>query len=243
MGRIVAVLVSGAALLLTWTPVAGAQRSVGPPSSFERLVFIDKGVTSAAKPTADAMSTDFHLLGGHPSWPASSTVHYSVNPSGCVDDCANAVTAVDNAFNSWEISGITFTRTTPGDPDPCGGTDSLSWTPIDGPGGTLAETFVCQSRATHQIVGFQTLFDSADPWSASGAAGHFDIQATATHEEGHTMGLDHVHAPHDARLTMYPFITEADTGFRTLGCGDRLGVNALYGTSLGCIANVTVPLD
>jgi hypothetical protein len=57
------------------------------------------------------------------------------------------------------------------------------------------------------------------------------------------MGLDHVHAPHDARLTMYPFITEADTGFRTLGCGDRLGVNALYGTSLGCIANVTVPLD
>jgi hypothetical protein len=206
-------------------------------------VFIDKGVTFAAKPSADAMSTDFHLLGGHPSWPGSSTVHYSVNPGGCTGDCVGAITAVDSAFNAWEISGITFTPATTGDVDPCGGTDSLSWTPIDGPGGTLAETFVCRSRASHRIVGFQTLFDSGDTWSATGVAGRFDIQATATHEEGHTMGLDHVHAPQDARLTMYPFITEGDTGFRTLGCGDRLGVNTLYGTSLACIAGVTVPLD
>jgi matrixin len=242
MRRVVAFHIAVAGLLLALTPVAGAQRSVGVPPGFERLVFIDHGVTFAARPSADAMSTDFHLLGGHPSWPASSIVHYSVDATGCTNGCTNAVTAVDNAFNAWEISGITFTNGT-ADTDPCGGTDSLSWTPIDGPGGILAETFVCQTRATHRIVGFQTRFDSGDPWSASGAPGHFDIQATATHEEGHSMGLDHVHAPHDARLTMYPFLTEGDTGFQTLGCGDRLGVNALYGTSLGCIADVTVPLD
>ena len=76
-----------------------------------------------------------------------------------------------------------------------------------------------------------------------GRSARFDIQATATHEEGHSMGLDHVHPPRDARLTMYPFITEGDTGFRTLGCGELLGVNALYGTTSVCTANVTVPLD
>ena len=243
MRRMAAFVIGGVALLVAWTPGAGARPGVGVPPGLERVVFVDHGVTSSARPSAGAMSTDFSLLGGHPSWPASSTVHYSVNVGGCTDDCGKAVTAVDKAFNEWEISGITFTRATTGDPDPCGGTDSLSWTPIDGPGGILAETFVCRTLTSHEIVGFQTLFDSGDPWSDSGAAGHFDIQATATHEEGHSMGFDHVRAPRDARLTMYPYLTEGDIGFRTLGCGELLGVNALYGRSLVCVANVTVPLD
>lgn len=89
-------------------------------------------------------------------------------------------------------------------------------------------------------MGFQTVFDADDLWSDSGASGKFDIQATATHEEGHTTGLDHVRAPRDARLTMYPYITEGDTGFSTLGCGDRRGVNALYNAGLTCDG---VPLD
>jgi len=244
MRRVVPVLIGVAALLVARTPAAGARPSRGAPAGFEKLVFIDYGVRAGAQPAADAMADDFHLLGGHSSWPASSTVHYSVNTTGCATDCGNATTAIDNAFGEWEsFSGITFTRTTTGDTNPCGGTDSVSWTPIDGAGGTLAETSVCRTRATHEIVGFQTVFDSGDSWSASGASGHFDIQATATHEEGHSMGLDHVHAPRDARLTMYPFIAEGDTGFRTLGCGELLGVNALYGTNSVCIANVTVPLD
>ncbi len=243
MRRVVVVLIAGVALLVAGAPSAGARSVPRHRHGFERVVFIDRGRMARGTSSATAMSTDFSLLGGRPSWPASSTVHYSVDTTGCADDCAHAVTAIDNAFNTWEISGITFTRTATGDADGCGGTDSLSWAPIDGPGGILAVTYVCRTLNTHQIVGFQTIFDSGDRWSDSGAAGRFDIQATATHEEGHTIGLDHVHAPRDSRLTMYPYITEGDIGFRTLGCGDLLGVNALYRTSFVCIANVTVPLD
>jgi len=240
MRRIVAVLFGGVALLVSLTPTAGAAASIRAPGGVEQVVFIDYGVRSAAKPSADASSTDFHLLGGHSAWPASSTVNYSVDANGCTNDCTNAIAAVDDAFNTWEVSGITFTRATNGDANPCGGIDSVSWTAIDGPGGVLGETSVCRNPATHEILGFQTVFDSGDPWSDSGDPGHFDIQATASHEEGHAMGLDHVHSPFDVRLTMYPFISNGDIGFRTLGCGEILGVNGLYGTSVDCTG---VPLD
>jgi hypothetical protein len=209
----------------------------------ERVVFIDHGRparSNAQTTTATAAATDFRLLSGQPSW-NRSVIHYSVSTTGCSNDCSGAVSAVDAAFDAWQVSGLNYARAGTGDADPCGGTDSVSWTPIDGDGGILASTSVCQTLGhSKQIVGFQTVFDSGDTWSDSGASGKFDIQATATHEEGHTTGLDHVRKPADARLTMYPYITDGDTGFRTLGCGDRLGVNALYGTNLSCTG---VPLD
>lgn len=230
-------------MLVCGAAVSAAQARGGSTKAqagVQRVVFIDHGRLhpQAARTTATAAATDYRLLSGHPSWPAGSTIHYSVSTSGCSSDCRNATSAVDAAFNAWEVSGLTYTRATTGDPDACGGTDSVSWAPIDGAGGTLAYTAVCIGGK--QIFGFQTVFDSGDTWSDSGASGKFDIQATATHEEGHATGLDHVHAPRDARLTMYPYITAGDTGFRTLGCGDRLGVNALYNAGLSCAG---VPLD
>jgi hypothetical protein len=241
MRRLVVVLLGGVALILpaTATATAGAAPA-GARSGVEKVVFVDYAAGAPAQQrTASASATNFHLLGGHPSW-GTASVTYSVDATHCTGDCTNAAAAVENAFNTWEVSGIAFTASSTGDANPCGGTDSVTWAPIDGPGGTLAATSVCRIIATKQIVGFQTVFDSGDVWSDSGAAGRFDIQATATHEEGHSIGLDHVHSPFDARLTMYPFISPGDIGFRRLGCGDRLGVNALYGTTLDCTG---VPLD
>lgn len=209
----------------------------------ERLVFIDYGrpANANAQTTANAEATDFRLLGGH--WPANSEIDYSVSTNNnCRDDCSSAVSAVNAGFDAWEVSGLKFTQSNNHpDPDLCGGSDSVSWAHIDGPGGILASTSVCRRLGpSKEFVGFQTVFDADDLWSDSGASGKFDIQATATHEEGHTTGLDHVRAPRDARLTMYPYITEGDTGFSTLGCGDRRGVNALYNAGLTCDG---VPLD
>lgn len=215
------------------------------PPNHERVVFIDYGKPGKPrKPEATADATDFRLLPGHPSWLASrSPISYSISTVGCSDECGGAASSVKAAFDAWEVSGLAFDQVgaKQADANPCGGTDSVSWAPIDGPGRILAYTEVCSTRGPDkQIDGFQTVFDSGDTWSDSGAEEKFDIQATATHEEGHTIGLDHVSAPRDARLTMYPFITAGDIGFRTLGCGDRLGVNALYGTTLDCSS---VPLD
>jgi hypothetical protein len=64
--------------------------------------------------------------------------------------------------------------------------------------------------------------------------GSVAIAATAAHEGGHVYGLQHDHAAKDVRLTMYFAIGANDYGLATLGCGDRLGVNALYATTLDC---------
>jgi hypothetical protein len=111
MRRIALVILSVLALLLVSTG-AGARPNArgGPGRHVEQRIFIDYAKGAAGKPSADASATDFRLLSGHPSWSTPTTVHYSVDTTGCSPDCANAVSGVDSAFNAWEFSGITFTR-------------------------------------------------------------------------------------------------------------------------------------
>jgi Matrixin len=60
---------------------------------------------------------------------------------------------------------------------------------------------------------------------AAGVSG-YDVWSVATHETGHSLGLDHV--PNSPDLTMYPFSNNCDSGPRTLGLGDVRGLNTLY---------------
>ncbi len=182
----------------------------------------------------------------------ASGLSYSLSTSGCSSDCATAASAVvggttggfEFGFNAWSVSGSTLTRNDSSpDTNPCTGSgNSVSWAPIDGAGGTLAETFPCVDLVTRHVVGFRMIFDSGDSWSDCTSntdcqthnPNDVAISAVAAHEAGHVFGLGHVHAPRDARLTMFFTVGPGDWGHATLGCGDRLGVNKLYGTTLNC---------
>jgi hypothetical protein len=169
-------------------------------------------------------------------WPGAVTVKYRVLAGDCTNDCGAAVAQVNLGFDEWEVSGVTFTQNN-GSPDTNLCTDSpnlVEWALIDGPGGILAQVFVCRNPATKAILGFRIEFDSGDIWSDSGDGGKFDIRAVAAHEAGHATGLGHVNSPGASRLTMFNAIATGDPDRAMLGCGDRLGVNALYGTSLDC---------
>ena len=144
---------------------------------------------------------------------------------------------------AWGVSNLTLTHnevspsTNPCTTNP----DSVTWAPI-GSASVLAETFPCLDNNTGRIVGFDIVYNSNATWSdctsttscAGATSGRIAIAATAAHEGGHVYGLQHNHAAKDVRLTMYFAIGPNDYGLATLGCGDRLGVNALYQTSLNC---------
>ncbi|MEE9325093.1 MAG: matrixin family metalloprotease [Dehalococcoidia bacterium] len=195
---------------------------------------------------------DFRLgMDGISRWPAGTVdVKFAVNTAGSgdvdddgyidSDDVMAALAAVDAGFNAWEIAGFTYSIVAVGDTNPCGGTSSVSWAAIDGTGGILGKTNVCRNPVTKEIEGFTITFDSSEDWSNSGAGGQFDLQAMVAHEAGHVTGLDHIHDSEAKRLTMFFSAQTGNRGPRTLGCGDRLGINALYGTTLDC---TTLPSD
>ena len=56
--------------------------------------------------------------------------------------------------------------------------------------------------------------------------GAYDYQHIATHEAGHSLGLDHSSA--SPWLTMYPQATQSSTFWRTLALGDVLGMRNIY---------------
>ena len=226
---------------------SGAGRKGPPSKDFERTVFVDKGAPFHGGPgdpdhEATDAETKFKLTQGGIRWPEGSEVRYSVTATGCVDDCSDAVSQVNAALDTWELTGITFTQDNSSPVEnPCGGgRNSVSWDTFDGSGGILAVASVCRYVSTKEIVGFHIIFDSGDFWSDSGAASKFDIQATMAHEGGHAIGLGHVVPEKTGHLTMHPFIALGDIRFRTLGCGERLGINAAYGETLDCL---TLPGD
>ena len=237
-------LLVGMVVVVALALIAGRSDSQGPPEEkttreFEEIIFIDMGVPFHGGPpphNATDAAKNFRLTMGGISWAGNPTVKYEISKVGCASDCSDVLAEVNSGLDTWELTGVTFTQddVSP-DTNPCTESGNIvSWEPLDGAGDILAVAAVCRNVATKEIAGFRVIFDSDDDWSDSGGLDKFDIQATMAHEGGHVIGLGHVNPPKASRLTMFLFIAEGDIGAQTLGCGDRRGVNAAYGTTLNC---------
>ena len=225
-------LLASFVLLVSPALAAPSQRAQAPSFGWVEEVFVDYSHAGPG-PHPSTESDNFHLTQGGIKWPTGATIKYTVSSSGCSNDCAGAVSEVDSAFDAWELGVITYTRDD-GSPDtnPCTGLpNSVSWSSIDGSGGALAVASVCRNVATKVIGGFRILYDTAETWSDSGDAGKFDIRNVGAHEAGHVSGLDHTNAPQDGCLTMYRFAGPGETQKQTLGLGDKLGMQFLYGST------------
>ena len=79
-----------------------------------------------------------------------------------------------------------------------------------------------------ELVEWDQVYDQVDfDWSAIGEAGKMDFANIATHELGHSTGMDH---PSDSctEETEYRFSANGEIKKRTLNAGDIAGINGLY---------------
>jgi len=210
----------------------------------ETIIFIDK-----FKPldqisnvditlTCEDTSNKFAKISGGVKWNAFP-VTYSIGtmPTDFAD-------AVRDAFATWDAEDHGFAS---GDPNKkffnevaTGGQITVSFASIDGVGGALGSASFNYIPALKKIVSVRIVFDSSENWITStaiscteGAANTPDVGNVATHEIGHAIGFDHVKSPNSIYNTMYRFvILDGETHKKTLGDGERIGIESLYGTSV-----------
>ncbi|UCG95681.1 MAG: matrixin family metalloprotease [archaeon] len=81
-----------------------------------------------------------------------------------------------------------------------------------------------------KLVEWDQIYDQVDfDWSDSGEPGKMDFESIATHELGHSVGLDDLYDSGCSEMTMYGYADYGETKKRTLEDGDITGVSELYG--------------
>jgi hypothetical protein len=99
------------------------------------------------------------------------------------------------------------------------------------PGGLLGWTCYWWSSGSGRMIGADMRIDNGKYLSThlpKTCTNKWDLEGTVTHEWGHAYGLAHTGSGHQ-NLTMQHLLAPCSTYARTLGLGDWLGMNTMYG--------------
>lgn len=186
-------------------------------------------------------NTRYKYTGIH--WASSDIpVGYLVNSSNRPSGAESAITA---AFQAWDNENPAMDFNYQGTTTALSGAvldgyNVVSWENIttDYPG-AIAVTVVWYSRGSKEIAEVDTVMNSADPWSVNaGFTGNpdagtgdptaYDVQNIMTHEAGHWLMLEDLYQWKTQKLTMYGYGSLGELQKRTLGAGDKLGIDRIY---------------
>jgi matrixin len=218
---------------LSPTGVARADRAVDP-DRLAQETFVDyaKPPNTGGGLTVTTESGDFKLFYGGARWFSGGQVDYTIEGSQPISQANSAVAAGVATIDGFVTARSFALKNTTTQTNPCTGLpNTIEWVSIDGPGNILGSTSFCYYLGTKEIIGFTVKLDKDEPWAIGSVQGTFDVQNIATHEFGHVAGLAHVSAPKDVCLTMYPYADYGETQKRTLGLGDKLGMQKLYSST------------
>jgi len=85
---------------------------------------------------------------------------------------------------------------------------------------------------TRKLVEWDQVYDDTDfDWSISGEAGKMDFENIATHELGHSVGLNDLYEGACSEETMYGYASYGEIKKRSLEAGDIIGVKKLYNSN------------
>jgi hypothetical protein len=156
-----------------------------------------------------------------------------VNPNCADEPAAQVLDCVIKGFQEWNAEGggdfsFTYGGATTATDELYNGSNEIGWGTT---GGSLATNYSWFNPSTGAILENDIIFDDvAWTWSASGAAGEYDIQSVATHELGHCLRLMDLYGGADFGKTMYGRISTGQTTPRTIELYDEMGLQSFYGT-------------
>jgi len=232
-------LLMGLAFVLSAAGFVGAQNS--------KEIVIEKYVHYVTPPWAglqvstDENNTSYKLFRGGVKWSSASlSVTYYVDPDGAP---TGAVSEVQAAFETWDVVITTelFDNAIKNEnvnPSLNGGVvdyvNTVTWRPISDLN-VIAVTYFAWNRTTKELIEFDIIFNSNLAWGidpdgeGSTTITQHDVRNIATHEAGHTLVLDDLYTPKARELTMYGYSAPGETKKISLGLGDRIGIEKLYG--------------
>jgi hypothetical protein len=193
--------------------------------------------TQTAEPMSTPAGSDLYKLKGY-KW-STYPVGFYINPNAAGLDSSAVTQEIIGAFNAWDARTSaslfmykgTTTQVTAG----LDRRNIVCWAPIS-LSNALAMTTVF-SDGNGNIIDADIQMNSIIPWGidtdGEGTGftlqNQYDIRNTATHEAGHTFGLADLYTSDAFDLTMYGYSSPGYVYKRSLGYGDILGIQELYG--------------
>jgi len=159
-----------------------------------------------------------------------TTAEYWINPKNKYGFSVSAVvTAITTSADTWDKETGATVFSYKGTIGKVAGTrdnyNVVAWGGYQF--GVIAVTYIWYTG--HKIVETDTRMNTWFRWSLTGEAGKMDVQNIMTHEFGHWCGLNDLYNDMDYWLTMYGYANYGETYKQTLGLGDILGLQAVYG--------------
>lgn len=109
--------------------------------------------------------------------------------------------------------------------------NEVTFAPIDN-AGTIAVTYIWGifggPLAGRELVEWDQIYSTKYAWSATGEAGKMDFENIATHELGHSVGMNDLYTSKCSDQTMYGYAGYGETNKSSLESGDIAGINLLY---------------
>lgn len=199
----------------------------------------EKGYARPAKPPQGGGVICYAFLAKGAKWRAVEA--WLVNPAnarGLADNFVLDDLGVD--IGKWEGvagknilgDGLKTSKELIADAVSTDGKNEVYFADVDSPGAiaiTIVWGIFSGPPQVRELVEWDQVYDEVDfDWSSSGEAGKMDFENIATHELGHSVGLDDLYQDACKLGTMFGYADYGETIKRSLEAGDIAGVRELY---------------